>query len=191
MKLYLPLIAAALALTACGGEPAQPAAASAASEMQHDHAASAAASDTAAPASEAAASGPVAAAEGCSLLVETGDSMQYNTAEIAVPKNCTDFTITLKHTGSMPKATMGHNIVISSESDAIGVNNDGISAGQDNDFVKPGDERVIAYTKLIGGGEEASVTFPVSKLAAGTSYKFFCTFPGHAGVMNGAVKLTD
>lgn len=190
MKLYLPLIAAALVLAACGGEPAQPNA-PASSAMQHDHAASAAASDTAAPASETAASGPVTAAEGCSLLVKTGDSMQYSTAEIAVPKNCTDFTITLKHTGSMPKAAMGHNIVISSESDAIGVNNDGISAGQDNDFVKPGDERVIAYTKLIGGGEETSVTFPVSKLATGTSYKFFCTFPGHAGVMNGAVKLMD
>ena len=28
-------------------------------------------------------------------------------------------------------------------------------------------------------------TFPVVKLAAGTNYKFFCSFSGHAGVMNG------
>ncbi|OAM31059.1 azurin [Eikenella longinqua] len=189
MKLYLPLIAAAaLALAACGGEPAQPAAASVASEAAHEHPASAA--SEAVPASEAA-SAPAAAAEGCSQLVETGDSMQYNTAEISVPKGCTDFTVTLKHTGSMPKASMGHNIVITAEGDVNGVNNDGIGAGPDNDYVKPGDTRVIAHTKLIGGGEETSVTFPVSKLAAGSSYKFFCTFPGHAGVMNGTVKLAD
>lgn len=188
MKLYLPLIAAALALAACGGENAPSAPAS---EAHHDHAASAAsAASQAAPASEAA-SAPAATAEGCSKLVETGDSMQYNTAEINVPKGCTDFTVTLKHTGSSPKTAMGHNIVITAEGDVNGVNNDGVGAGPDNDYVKPGDERVIAHTKLIGGGEEASVTFPVAKLAAGTTYKFFCSFPGHAGVMNGVVKLAN
>ena len=188
MKQYLPLIAAVLALAACGGEPAQPSQPEAptapASEAVHDHAAS----QTAPDASQAA---PAAAAEGCSQLVETGDSMQYNTAEISVPKGCTDFTVTLKHTGSMPKTAMGHNIVITAEGDVNGVNNDGVGAGPDNDYVKPGDERVIAHTKLIGGGEEASVTFPVAKLAAGTTYKFFCSFPGHAGVMNGVVKLAN
>ena len=84
MKLYLPLIAAALALAACGGENAPSAPAS---EAHHDHAASAAsAASQAVPASEAA-SAPAAAAEGCSKLVETGDSMQYNTAAISVPKS--------------------------------------------------------------------------------------------------------
>ncbi|MBH5329327.1 azurin [Eikenella sp. S3360] len=189
MKLYLPLIAAAaLALAACGGETAQPPAASAASEAAHEQTASAA--SEAAPASEAAAV-PAAAAEGCVQVVETGDSMQYNTAEISIPKGCTHFTVTLKHTGSMPKTSMGHNIVITAEGDVNGVNNDGIGAGPDNDYVEPGDTRVIAHTKLIGGGEESAVTFPVSKLAAGSNYKFFCTFPGHAGVMNGTVKLAE
>ena len=46
MKLYLPLIAAALALAACGGENAPSAPAS---EAHHDHAASAASAPTGTP----------------------------------------------------------------------------------------------------------------------------------------------
>lgn len=192
MKPYLPLIAATvLALSACGGETAPPPAASApapsapTAETGHAHHASAA--SEAAPASAAA----TAPAAGCSLTVNTGDTMQYDTKEINIPKSCAEFTVTLKHTGQMPKAAMGHNVVITAEADMNGVNSDGAGAGADNGFLKPNDSRVIAATGMIGGGEETSVTFPVSKLSADGSYKFFCTFPGHAGLMNGTVKLVD
>ncbi|MDO4693564.1 MAG: azurin [Eikenella sp.] len=193
MKIRLPaLLASALILAACGGESAPsappaasvPAAASAPASAPADHS-----HHTASEAS--AAETPAPAAAGCSLNVETGDSMQYNTKEINVPKGCADFTVTLKHTGTMPKAAMGHNIVITKAADMNGVNSDGISAGVDQGYLKPDDERVIAATGMIGGGEETSVTFPVSKLSADGEYKFFCTFPGHAGVMNGQVKLVD
>lgn len=195
MKTHLPaLLASALILAACGGEsapsappaasaPAASAPASAPADHSHHAASEASAADTSAPAA--------APAADCALTVETGDAMQYNTKEINVPKSCADFTITLKHTGSMPKATMGHNLVITQAADMNGVNSDGAGAGVDQGYLKPDDERVIAATKMIGGGEEASITFPVSKLSAAGEYKFFCTFPGHAGVMNGQVKLVD
>jgi azurin len=70
-----------------------------------------------------------------------------------------------------------------------GIANDGIPAGADKDYVKPADARVIAHTKLIGGGETASVTFAVNKLKAGDDYTFFCSFPGHSGIMKGALTL--
>ncbi|MNF19483.1 Azurin [compost metagenome] len=57
--------------------------------------------------------------------------------------------------------------------------------------MKPGDARVIAHTKVIGGGEKDSVTFDVSKLAAGTAYTYFCSFPGHFAMMKGSLKLVD
>ncbi|MOA66788.1 Azurin [compost metagenome] len=64
-----------------------------------------------------------------------------------------------------------------------------MSAGIDKDYLKDGDARVIAHTKVIGAGENDSVTFDVSKLAAGEKYGFFCSFPGHISMMKGTVTL--
>ena len=85
---------------------------------------------------------------------------------------------------------MGHNIVISKAEDMDGVLKDGASAGAEADYVKAGDARVVGHTKLIGGGEEASVTVDPAKLADG-SYKFYCSFPGHGALMNGTVTLVN
>ncbi|MNR67194.1 Azurin [compost metagenome] len=57
--------------------------------------------------------------------------------------------------------------------------------------MKKDDARVIAHTKVIGGGQSDSVTFDVSKLAAGTDYTYFCSFPGHFALMKGTLKLVD
>lgn len=136
------------------------------------------------------ASTPLLAAE-CSVDVESTDQMTFNTQAISVSKSCKTFTVNLKHTGSLPKTAMGHNWVLSKTADMPGVATDGISAGPDASYLKAGDERVIAYTDLIGGGESTSVTFDVSKLAAGEDYSFFCSFPGHYSLMKGSLALVD
>jgi len=136
------------------------------------------------------ASTPLLAAE-CSVDVESTDQMTFNTQAISVSKSCKTFTVNLKHTGSLPKTAMGHNWVLSKTADMPGVATDGISAGPDASSLKAGDERVIAYTDLIGGGESTSVTFDVSKLAAGEDYSFFCSFPGHYSLMKGSLALVD
>lgn len=130
-----------------------------------------------------------AASAACSTTVEANDAMQFNTKNVDVPKTCKQFTVTLKHTGKLPKAAMGHDWVLSSAADEAGVIADGGSAGLANDYVKPGDSRVIAHTKIIGGGETASTTFKVSALKPGQPYEFFCSFPGHAALMKGTVTL--
>ncbi len=48
---------------------------------------------------------------------------------------------------------------------------------------------MIAATKLLGGGESDSVKVDVSKLKAGETYSFFCSFPGHAGLMKGTLQV--
>ena len=127
----------------------------------------------------------------CDVTVEGNDAMQFSTKEIVVDKTCTEFTINLKHTGQLPKAAMGHNLVVTKEADKQGVANDGMAAGLENDYVKSDDARVVAHTAVIGGGESTSVTLDVSKLAAGEDYAFFCSFPGHWAIMAGTLKLSS
>lgn len=176
MKIYLALIsAAALTLSACSQESAAPTASAPAAPVASDAAPAAASSaDTA-----------------CQTVIEAGDDMKYNKTEINISKNCKEYTITLKHMGTMPKAAMGHDLVIAKSEDVDGVAKDGATAGAENDFIKAGDERIIANTKLIGGGEEATIKVDTGKFSAGNKYEFFCTFPGHLAMMRGTVNLVD
>lgn len=115
--------------------------------------------------------------------------MQFNIKQVEVPKSCAKYTMTLKHTGKMPKSSMGHNIVLTSTADANAAAADGMKAGMAAEYVKPGDARVIGYSKMIGGGETTSFDFDVAKLNAGTEYTYLCSFPGHSFIMRGVLKL--
>lgn len=131
---------------------------------------------------------PAMAAD-CAITVEGNDQMQFNVKSIEVPKSCKNYTVTLKHVGKMPKSSMGHNFVLSTTADATAVAADGMKAGAGADYVKAGDTRVIAHTKVVGGGESTSVSIDVSKLKAGGDYTYFCSFPGHSFIMKGTLKL--
>lgn len=193
MKMYLSLIAAAaLSLAACGdNKPAAPAAAPAASETAPVASEAAPAASETAPAAPAATetAAPAAAAGECAATITSDDAMKFDPKEISVPASCKQFSITLKHAGKMPAMAMGHNVVVSKTSDKDGILADGAAAKIENNFVKPNDERVVAHTKLIGGGEEDTLTFDVSKLAAGEAYEYYCSFPGHYAMMNGKITV--
>jgi azurin len=191
--------ACALALSACGNDtppPAEPAATPPAADTAATEPAPAAApaetpaAGTAAPGTDATAQGndPAVVAD-CATTIDSTDAMQYDADSITIPASCTQFTIHLTHSGQMPVQAMGHNIVIAAQSDMAGVLADGMGAGLDNDYVKPGDTRVVAHTELIGAGGETSVTFDVSKLQSGGPYAFFCSFPGHAALMKGSISV--
>jgi azurin len=130
-------------------------------------------------------------ANNCATTVESNDAMQFNTSEVSIPASCDEFTVTLKHTGSLPKQSMGHNWVVTKKADAQAVASDGISAGLENDYLKPNDARVIGATKVIGGGQETSTTFSVAELDKDGEYMFFCSFPGHISLMKGTVTFAN
>lgn len=133
--------------------------------------------------------GMAAAADNCSATIEGNDAMQFDLKQMTVPKSCEKYTVTLKHVGKLPVTAMGHNWVLTKEADMADVANDAIKAGADNDYLPPNDERVIAHTDMIGGGEETTVEVDVSKLSADESYMYFCSFPGHWALMKGTLKL--
>ena len=130
-----------------------------------------------------------AAAAECKASIDSTDAMQFTTKALTVPKSCKTFTVTLKHVGKLPATVMGHNLVLGNTADIAGIAADGMKAGAASQYVKPGDARVIASSKVIGGGQSTTVTIPVAKLKAGESYTYACTFPGHSSIMRGTLTL--
>ena len=128
---------------------------------------------------------PAQAAKLCKLEISGNDMIQYDKKQLKVGADCMQVELTLTHTGKLPAASMGHDWVLVKADDMTAVASDGLAAGAANDYVKKDDARVIAHTKVIGGGESASVTFATSALKKGQSYKYLCTFPGHNALMSG------
>ena len=107
------------------------------------------------------------AAGNCTIALKGDDAMKFDQKEITVSAGCATITVELTHTGKLPVAAMGHNVVISKTPDMAGIARDAIKAGTANAYVPPGDARVIAHTDLIGGGAKTKITFPGKKLTAG------------------------
>jgi azurin len=135
-------------------------------------------------------SSPAAAADdACKLEIAGNDQMQYDKKELAVPATCKQVTLTLHHTGQLPAAAMGHDWVLVNTPDLTAVANAGMGAGLASNYVAPGDKRVLASTKVVGGGQSDTITFSTASLKAGGDYSFLCTFPGHNALMRGKFKF--
>ena len=130
-------------------------------------------------------------AEQCELTINSTDQMRFDQTELSVPASCREVKLTLNHTGQLAKNIMGHNWVLSQTADYQSVAQAGMNAGIDNQYVPVGDDRVLAYTEVIGGGESTSITFSTSGLSKDGDYTFFCSFPGHWGIMNGTFIIKN
>ncbi|MFK7957820.1 MAG: azurin [Lysobacterales bacterium] len=128
----------------------------------------------------------MAGGDSCSLTIEAGDTIAYSTKELSAPASCDEVTVTLSHTGQFPKEAMGHNWVLIPTEALDAIANAGMAAGAGNDYL-PEDDRIIAATKLVGGGQTASVTFSTEGLSGG--YSYICTFPGHWAIMRGTFTV--
>jgi azurin len=121
----------------------------------------------------------------CKFEITGNDLLQYDKNELKVAADCTRVELTLKNVGTLPVQTMGHSWVLTKTEDMNGVLNAGASAGLAHDYEPVGDKRIIAATKMIGGGQSTSVTFSTSALQKSGDYTYFCSFPGHAVLMKG------
>ena len=125
----------------------------------------------------------------CEIDVEVGDSLQFSTPEIEVEASCESVTVNLTHTGQLPAIAMGHNWVLSTDADYEAIAIAGMAAGLEGNYLPADDDRIIAATPIIGGGESTNVSFSIAWLDAGESYTFFCSFPGHWSVMKGNFRI--
>lgn len=115
------------------------------------------------------------------ITIEASDQMKYNLTQLKV-KAGQKVMLHLKHTGKMPIQAMGHNWVLLQKGTDIPTFANLAARAQSNGYVPVGSKSVIVATKLIGGGQETSITFTAP--AKGT-YDFICSFPGHYGIMKG------
>ena len=125
----------------------------------------------------------------CEFEIEVGDSLQFSVSEMEVEKSCETVTVNLTHTGQLPAAAMGHNWVLAKDADYQDVATAGMGSGLEGNYMPADDERLIAGTKIIGGGESTSISFSIADLDPAEAYTFFCSFPGHWSIMKGSFRI--
>ncbi len=125
--------------------------------------------------------------EPITIVLEGHDNMTYS-GDTQVSVNAgQEITLTLKNVGELPKETMGHNVVIlTSGTDLAAFGVAAINAKQ-NDYI-PADlsSSIIAHTKLLGPGENDTITFQLDTPGV---YDFICSFPGHWALMKGTITV--
>lgn len=122
------------------------------------------------------------------LNIEAGDAMSFSTTRLEAPAG-QEITLTLRHTGQMPKTAMGHNVVILRPgTDIAAFGAAANEAGAAADYIPAAmEEQIVAHTRIIGGGEHDQIRFTITE--AGT-YPFICSFPGHFAMMKGELIIT-
>src|SRR5438874_11736847 len=97
--------------------------------------------------------GGVAYADACKVTIDSNDMMQFSAHELTVPGACTDVEVTLRHSGKLPAKVMGHDWVLAKDSDVSAIVNAGLAAGAARGYLPENDKRIIAATKVVGGGD--------------------------------------
>ncbi|MCD8482597.1 MAG: plastocyanin/azurin family copper-binding protein [Verrucomicrobia bacterium] len=114
------------------------------------------------------------------ITITSNDAMRFSPNRFYVKAGDT-ITLTLHNIGSMPKETMGHNLVILQRGVAINAFAAASLGHPDKHYVAPEfAHRVVAWTEVIGPGEKVTVTF-LAPIEPG-EYEFVCSFPGHTPV---------
>ena len=124
------------------------------------------------------------------ITITGNDAMQFDKKTLEATEGQV-VKVTFKNIGALPKEAMGHNwVLLKSGTDLMQF---ALAASKPdnrpNDFMPQDDEtkgKVLAHTKLLGPGEEDSVTFTAP--AAGT-YEYHCTVPGHFAIMRGVMTV--
>ena len=118
------------------------------------------------------------------IVLNSNDTMKFDQNMLLVQAG-KEITITLNHNGKLDKSIMGHNFVLLKEGvDVSSFAQKAVSARK-TEYIPEGDD-VIAYTKLLGGGESDTISFIAPKKGF---YTFICSFPGHWGLMKGKLVV--
>jgi len=120
------------------------------------------------------------------LVIEGNDQMKFNTKRMKVYEG-QKVKLTLKNVGELPVESMGHNWVLLKKGTDKNAFAEACIGAKETGYIAPDQQdKVIANTKTIGGGEEVTIEFDAP---AKGSYDFICSFPGHVGMMSGKLVV--
>ncbi len=123
------------------------------------------------------------------IEISGNDQMQFSTKTLEATAG-DNITLTLTHTGKLPKVAMGHNFVLLQKGTKVPDFAVKAMKAATTDYVPTDDvskKEVVAHTKVIGGGETDTITFTAPAEAG--DYPFVCSFPGHFAVMQGVFTV--
>jgi azurin len=124
----------------------------------------------------------VSAQKQVELVLESTDAMQFTKKELKV-KAGQSVKLTLKHTGKLAKAAMGHNFVLLAQGTDVAAFGQKAAQARDTEYIPKSEaSKILASTKLIGGGESTTIEFKAPKKG---TYTYICSFPGHYALMQG------
>jgi len=123
------------------------------------------------------------------VVVEANDRMQFSVNKIDAIAG-SELTIVLKNVGSMPKAAMGHNLVVLTKDANAMAFAQAAAASPATEYLPPAMmDQIIAATKMLGPKEEETITFTVPSEPG--EYVYLCSFPAHYIVgMKGILVVT-
>lgn len=122
------------------------------------------------------------------LEITADDTMLFNVSELETTAG-EETTLVFINQGKLPKAAMGHNFVLLKPGTDIATFGNAAVTAAANEYIPTQPEladKVIAHTKLLGPGEQDSITFTISEPGA---YPFLCSFPGHWALMKGVLQV--
>jgi azurin len=122
------------------------------------------------------------------IEITANDKMKFGIESVEVEAG-ERITIVLKNIGTMPKMSMGHNLVVLKQgTDPIAFATAGSMAARHDYIPQDQTDKIVATTKLLGPGETDEVTF-VAPSTPG-DYDYICSFPGHVQAgMRGIMKV--
>lgn len=130
-----------------------------------------------------------ATAQAKTVTIEGLDSLKFSKESITVNPG-EKVTIKLVNNTELPANAMSHNLlVLAAGANAQAVDAAAAKSGKDNEYIPEGmDDRILAYTDMVAGGESDTITFTAPKDPG--EHEYICTFPGHfAAGMRGTLTV--
>lgn len=130
----------------------------------------------------------LATAQDAKIEITGNDQMQFNVKAFEV-KEGQKVVLSFKHIGQLPAVAMGHNVVILKPGTAVPAFATKCAPAKDTEYIPQDEEskaQIVAYTKMLGGGESDEITFTAP---APGDYPFICSFPGHFAIMQGVMTV--